>query len=81
MKRFIFLFIYFVLTYVLYMCMFPACCFRQRTYVTQGIVNGALNKTSTHSFPQFERFAVSSVVGLYKGYSPFFLQCVYFSLL
>ena len=35
-------FIYFVLTYVLYVCMFPACCFRQRTYVAQGLVNGVL---------------------------------------
>ena len=41
MKRFVvFESIYFVLMYVLYMCMFPACCFRQRTYVAQGLVKG-----------------------------------------
>ena len=33
----IFEFIYFVLTYVLYM--FPTSCFHQRTYVAQGLVN------------------------------------------
>ena len=40
-----FKFIYFILTYVLYMYMFPVCCFRQRTYMAQGLVNGVLNKT------------------------------------
>ena len=38
-------FIYFVLTYVLYIYMFPACCFCQRTCVTQGLLNGVLNET------------------------------------
>ena len=31
------------------MCMFPACCFHQRTYVAQSHVNGALDQTQTHS--------------------------------
>ena len=45
-KRFVFFeFINFVLTYMLYMYIFPAYCFRQRTYVTQGLVNGVLNET------------------------------------
>ena len=45
-KRFvIFLFIYFVLTYLLYVCMFPASCFRQRTCTAQGIINWILNET------------------------------------
>ena len=52
-----FLFIYFVLTYVLYMRRFPACCFRQRTYMAQGLVNGVLNKIWTHSCSQFECFS------------------------
>ena len=44
--RFVFFkFVYFVLTYVLYICMFPACCFRQRTNVARGLFNGVLNKT------------------------------------
>ena len=43
--KFIHLFICFVLTYVLYMCMFPAYCFHQRTYMAQGPVNGVLNET------------------------------------
>ena len=30
---------------VLYTGMFPACCFRQRTYVARGHVNGVLNET------------------------------------
>ena len=55
-ERFVFFeFIYFVLicvlriciTYVLYICMFPACCFRQRTFVAQGLLNGVLNETWT----------------------------------
>ena len=45
-KRFVsFEFIYFVLVYMLYMRMFLACCFRQRAYVAQGLVNGVLNET------------------------------------
>ena len=36
----IYLFISFLNT-----CMFPAYCFRQRTYMAQGLVNGVLNKT------------------------------------
>ncbi len=38
-------FIYLVLTYMLYICMFPACCFRQRTCVAQGRFNGIPNET------------------------------------
>ena len=38
-------FIYFVLTYVLYICMFPACGFRQRICVTQGLFNWVINET------------------------------------
>ena len=45
-KRLVFFeFIYFIQTYMLYMCMSPACCFRQRTYMAQGLVNGVLNET------------------------------------
>ena len=45
-KRFVFFeFIYFVLTYVLYICMFLASCFGQRTYVAQSLVNWVLNET------------------------------------
>ena len=29
------------------MCMFPACCFRQKTYVAQDQVTGVLNETRT----------------------------------
>ena len=32
------------------MCMFPACCFRQRTYMAQGLGNRVLNETWTHFF-------------------------------
>ena len=31
------------------MCMFPACCFHQRTYMAQGLVNGVFNETWTLS--------------------------------
>ena len=55
MRRFVFFeFIYFVLTYVLYICLFLACCFHQRTYVAQGLVNTVLNETWTHSGFQYK---------------------------
>ena len=41
--------------------MFPACCFRQRTYITEGLVNEVLNKTWTHSCLQFEGFSVGYI--------------------
>ena len=71
---------YFVLTYVLYICMFPACCFPQRTYVTQGLVNGVLIETWTHSCFQF-RWPSVGQAALYRGHSLSFLECVYFGLL
>ena len=40
------------------MCMFPACCFRQKTYMAQGLVNGVLNETWTHLCLEFEWFLV-----------------------
>ena len=76
-KRFVFFeFIYFALTYVLYICMFPACCFHQRTYVAQGLVNGVLNETCF----QFE-WPLVRQAGLYRDHSPSFLECIYFGLL
>ena len=64
------------------MCMFPACCFRQKTYVAQGLVNGVLNKTWTHSRWQFECFSVGFGYGFYiEVILPFSLECVYFSVL
>ena len=48
----IYLFILFLHT-----CIFPACCFRQRTYMAQGLINGILNETWTHSCLQFEWFS------------------------
>ena len=71
-------FIHFVLTYVLYMCMFPACCFRQRTYVAEGLGNGVLNDLNSLLFALWIFFL--SVLGSIN-YSPFFLVCVYFSIL
>ena len=38
--------------------MFPACCFRQRTYMVQGFVNGVLSETWIHLCLQFECFSV-----------------------
>ena len=37
--------LYFLNSFILYLhtcniCVFPACCFRQRTYAAQGLVNG-----------------------------------------
>ena len=41
---YIYIYIY-VCMYVCYMCMFSASCFRQRTYVAQGLINGVLTET------------------------------------
>ena len=40
------------------MYMFPACCFRQRIYVAQGLVIEVVNETWTHSCSLFELFSV-----------------------
>ena len=65
---------------MLYICIFPACCFHQRTYVAQGLVNRVLNETWTHSCFQF-KWPLVGQEGLYRGHSPSFLECVYFGLL
>ena len=41
----------------LHTCMFPAYCFRQRTYMAEGDVNGLLNETWTPSCLEFEWFS------------------------
>ena len=53
-KRFVFFlgFIYLIILF-LHTCMFPACCFRQRTYMAQGLVNGVFNSSL-----KFEWFSV-----------------------
>ena len=80
-KRFVFFeFIYFVLTYMLYICMFPTCCFRQRKCVAQDLLNGVLNETWTHSCFQY-KWLLSGQTGLYRGPCSSFLECVYFGLL
>ena len=80
-RRFVFFeFIYLVLAYVLYICMFPACCFRQRTYVAQCFFNGAHNETWTHSCFHY-KWPLVGQTGLYKGCCSSFLECVYFNLL
>ena len=55
-------------TYVSYMCMLPACCLRQRTYVAQGLVNGVLNETWTHSCLQFDLIFSWFGLVLYRDY-------------
>ena len=60
--------------------MFPAYCFHQRTYVAQGLVNGVLNETWTHSCFQY-KWPLVGQAGLYKDLCSSFLECVYFGLL
>ena len=80
-KRFVFFeFIYFVLTFVLYMCMFTACCFRQRTCVAQGNFDGVLNEIRIHSCVHY-KWPLVGQTGLYRGRCSSFLECVYFGLL
>ena len=45
-KSFVFFlgFIYLFISF-LHMCIFPACCFHQRTYMAQGLVYRLLNET------------------------------------
>ena len=52
----------------IYICMFPACCFRQRTCVVQSLFNGVLNETWSRQ------------TGLYRDLCYSFLECVYFGL-
>ena len=79
--RFVFFeFIYFVLTYVLYIRMFQACCFRQRTYVALGLLNEVLNETWTHCCFQY-KWTLVGQTGLYRELCSSFLECVYFGLL
>ncbi len=65
MKRFVFFRIYLVILF-LHTCMFPACCFRQRTYMAQGLVNGVLNETHVCSLSDF-----LFDMGLYRGHPLF----------
>ena len=68
-------------TYALYMCIFPASSFRQRTYVAQGLLNGIHNETWTQFCLQFECFPVG-LGGFYiEALLFFFFECVYFSVL
>ena len=57
--------------------MFPACCFRQRTYMAQGLFNWVLNETWTLSCFQ-HKWLLSGQTCLYRGPCSSFLECVYF---
>ena len=52
----------------LHVRMFPACCFRQRTYVAKGYVNGVPNETQTHLCRFIRRFVQVLLWGLYSGH-------------
>ena len=73
-EKFVFFRIYLFILF-LHTCMFPVWCFRQRTCMAQGLVNGIFNETWTHSCLQFEWFSVNYVV-FYEIASFFFLECV-----
>ena len=63
------------------MCMFPACCFRQRTYMAQGLVYGATSMRLELTLVSILNDLRLIRRVLYKDYSPFLLECVYFGLL
>ena len=44
-KKFVFLRICLFISF-LHGCIFPCCCFRQRTYMAQGLVNGVFNENN-----------------------------------
>ena len=48
------LFFLFLHTCYIYICMFPASCFRNRKYVAQGLFNGVLNETWIHFCFQYK---------------------------
>ena len=80
-KRFVFLeLIYFVLTYVLYTCMFPAGSFCQRTCVAQGLLIWVPTETWNQSCFQYE-WPLVCLIGLFRGRCSSFLEYVYFGLL
>ena len=72
--------LYFFNLFILFLhtCMFPGCCFRQRTNMAEGLVNGVLNETWTHSCLQFEWFSVGYRF-IQRSFN-LFLECVYISL-
>ena len=51
-----------------------------RKHVAQGLVNGVLKETWTHSCFQY-KWPLVGQAGLYRGCCPSFLECVYFGLL
>ena len=65
-------FIYFVFTYVLYICMFPACWFRQRTRGTRHFKWGTCFQY---------KWLLSGQTDLCMRRCSSFLECVYFGLL
>ena len=79
----IYSFFYFVFIYVLYICMFPACCFRQRTCVAQGLLKGILNETWTHSCIHYKWFLSGHIcfIRVYVLLSWSMLTLVSFTLL
>ena len=76
-KRFVFFFRIYLFISFLYTCMFPACCFHQRTYMAEGIVNvGDLNSLV------FAVWMVFSWLWVYSEVTPlFFSECAYLNLL
>ena len=81
-RRDLYFWIYLFCSYirVIYICMFPTCCFRPRTCVAQGLFNELLNETWNHSCFQYKRL-LSGQTDLYRGRCSSFLECIYFSLL
>ena len=70
---------YFLSLFILYLYMFPACCFCQRTNVAQDLVNGVLNEIQLTLVSSLKDFGWSG--GFYIGVIfPFFLECVYFDI-
>ena len=64
----------------IYICMFPAWCFHQRTYLVQDLVNGVSKKLELTRVCSLNGFYLLMVFFMNAGPS-FFLDCVFLCLL
>ena len=62
-------FVFFIIILFLHTCMFPVCCFRQRTCAAQSHMNRAPNETQAHP-------CVGFLVEYFSGVSLFYIVVI-----
>ena len=55
-KKDLYFFKFILFLHTCYMCMFPACCFRQRAYMAQSLVNGKSMRPQLTRVPSLKVF-------------------------